>query len=69
MNDSRGSGGADSTKLPEAECVHALKGQALLRVSHSDEIALAGCSRRLHTTRSAALVLFAHAAVTVAKNK
>ncbi len=46
--------------------VHALKGLALPRASHSGEIALAG-SRHLRSTLAAAPVLFAHAAITVGK--
>ena len=49
-------------------CAYALKGPALPRASHSDEIALAG-SRRLRFTLAAAPVLFAHADVATAKNK
>lgn len=49
-----------------ADCVHALKGLALPRVSHSGEIALSG-SRRLRSTLAAAPVLFARAVVTAAK--
>ena len=52
----------------QAECVRALKGLALPRAHHSGEIALAG-SRGLHSTLAAAPVLFAHAAVTVAKQQ
>jgi hypothetical protein len=37
-----------STNLSKAECVHALKGLALPRASHSSEIALVG-SRRLRS--------------------
>ncbi len=48
------------------QCVHALKGLALLRASHSGEIALVG-SRRLRSTLVAAPVLFAHAIVTEIK--
>ncbi len=55
-----------STIFFKAECVHALKGLVLPRASHSGDIALTG-SRRLHSTLAAAPVLFAHAAVTVAK--
>ncbi len=47
----------------DAVCVHALKGLALLRASHSSEIALAD-SRRLHAMIAAAPVLFTHTAVT-----
>ena len=54
--------------FPKAECVRTLKGLALLRASHSGKIALAG-SRRLRFTLAAAPVLFAHAVVTVAKNR
>ena len=46
--------------------MHALKGLALRRASHSGEIVLAG-SRRLRSTLAAAPVLFAHAAVTETK--
>ena len=53
--------GADSTTHTM------LKEPALSRTSYSGEIALAG-SRRLRFTLAAAQVLFAHAAVTVAKN-
>ncbi len=60
--------GADSTKLPKLECVHALKGLALPRASYSDEIVLAD-SRRLHFTLAAVPVLFVHAAVTEAKTR
>jgi hypothetical protein len=59
--------GADSTKRVKAKCVHALNGQALPRASHFGEIALAD-SGRLRSTLAAAPVLFAHAAVGVAKN-
>ena len=52
----------------QAECVRALKGLALPRASHSSEIALAD-SRRLRSTLAAVSVLFAHAIVTVAKNR
>ena len=48
--------------------MRALKGLALPRASYSGEIALAG-SRGLHSTLVAAPVLFAHAAVTEAKNQ
>ena len=41
--------GADSTKFPKLECVHALNGLALPCASHYGEIALAG-SRRLRST-------------------
>ena len=41
------------------ELAHVLKGLALLRASHSSEIALAG-SRRLCSTLAAAPVAFAH---------
>ncbi len=61
-------GAADSTKLPKAVCVHALKRLGLPRASHSGEIALAG-SRRLRSTLAAAPFLFAHAVATVAENK
>ena len=47
--------------------MHALKGLALPRASHSGKIALAG-SRRLLATLGAAPVLFAHAVVAVGKN-
>jgi hypothetical protein len=47
---------AESTTLPKAECVHALKGLALPRASHSGEIALAG-SRRLRSAFASAPVL------------
>ncbi len=46
--------------------MRALKGLALLRASHSSEIALAG-SRRLRYTLAAAPAFFAHTVVTVAK--
>ena len=59
--------GADSTELPKCECVPARNGLALPRESHYGEIALAG-SCRLLSTLAAALVLFAHAVVTVAKS-
>ena len=52
----------------QTECVRALKGLALPRVSHSGEIALAG-SHRLHSTLAAVPVLFAHAVATGIKNK
>ena len=60
--------GADPTKLSNAECVHALKGLALPRVSHSGGIALAG-SRHLRSMFVAAPVLFVHAVVPVAQTK
>jgi hypothetical protein len=47
---------------------HALKGLALPRACHFDEIALSD-SRRLRSTLVTAPVLFAHAAVTEIKNK
>ena len=46
-------------------CVHARKGLALPRTSHSGEIIPSGL-RRLRSTLAATLVLFAHAAVTEA---
>jgi hypothetical protein len=49
--------------LFKAEGVHAQKGLALPRASHSGEIALAGLYR-LRSTLTAAPVLFAHAVVT-----
>ena len=55
-----------STNFSKLECVHALKGLALPRASHSSEIALVG-SRRPRSTLAAAPVLFAHAAVAVAE--
>ena len=58
--------GADSTKLSKVECVHTLKGLALLRTIHLGEFMLPG-SRCLRSTLAAAPVLFAHAVVTVAK--
>ena len=51
----------------KAECVHALKGLALPRASHSSEIALAG-SLHMHSKLAIARVLLTHAAVTVATN-
>ena len=51
----------------KAVCMHALKGLALLRVSHNGDIALAG-SRRKRSTHVAAQVHFAHAVVTATKN-
>ncbi len=48
--------------ITKAEYVHALKGLALPRASHSGEIALSG-SRRLRSMLAAAPVLFEHAAV------
>ncbi len=47
----------------KAECVRALEGLALPRVSHSGEIALSG-SRRPRPTVAAARILLAHAGVT-----
>ncbi len=58
--------GADSTKHTKAEGVHAFKGLAQPRASHSSEIAMAG-SRRLRSTLAAAPVLFTHAVVTEAE--
>jgi hypothetical protein len=52
----------------QAECVCELKGLALPRASYSGEIALSG-SRRLRSALAAAPVVFARAAVTVAKNR
>jgi hypothetical protein len=49
--------------LSKAECVHARKRLAMLRVSHSGEIALAGL-HRLRSTLAAAPVLFGHIVVT-----
>ena len=51
----------------QAECVRVLKGLALPRATHSGKIALSG-SRHLRSTLAAAPILFAHAALTVAKN-
>ena len=48
-------------------CVHALKGLALPRASHSGEIAPAAGSRRLRSTLAAAPFLFAHAVATETK--
>ena len=47
----------------KAVCVHALKGLALPRATHSGEIALLG-SRCLRSMLAAAPVLFAHAVFT-----
>ncbi len=58
--------GACRTKLPQLECVHALKGLALPRASQSGENARSGL-RRLRSMRVAAPVLFVYDAVTVAK--
>ncbi len=55
-----------STKLSKPECVHALKGLALPRASHSGEIVIA-CSRRPRCTLAKAPVFFAHAVVTKVK--
>ena len=51
----------------QSVCAHT-QGLALPRASHPGEIALSG-SRRLRPVLAAAPVLFAHAIVTVAKNK
>jgi hypothetical protein len=60
--------GANSIKLSNLECAHALKGLALPHASHSGEIALPG-SLRLRSTLAAAPVLFVHAAVAVSKSE
>ena len=60
--------GGYSTYFTKSKSVHTVKGLALPRASHSDEIALAG-SRRLRSTLAAAPVLLAHAVVTEIKNK
>jgi hypothetical protein len=62
----RASRGDYSASYLKAKCVHALKGLALPRASHSREIALAGSSR-LRSTLAAAQVLFAQAVVTEIK--
>ena len=59
---------ADSTELPKAVCVRALKGLVLPRASHSGKSTLAG-PRRLRSTLAAAPVVFADTAVTEAKKK
>ena len=57
----------DSTKVFKAVWVHALKGLALPRVSHSDEIAMSDL-RRVCSMLVVDPVIFAHDVVTVSKS-